>query len=79
MQQVGDSEDVPSGWRNFTEIKFRVSNVSSKTDATELRELFASYGDVHRIEIETNDNDQSKGVVYVTFKFVIISFSLSFI
>jgi hypothetical protein len=71
MQRRGNSYDgVPSDWRNFIEIKFRVSNVSSKTEATELREMFASYGDVYRIEIETNDNDQSKGVVRVTFKFV---------
>jgi hypothetical protein len=63
----------PREWRSFTEIKFKISNVHSKAEVTELREYFESYGNVYKVQIETRDYENGErptGVVYVTFKFV---------
>ena len=63
-------DGTPNNWRSFTAITFNVSNISMTSDVTEIRQMFSDYGNVHKIEIETNDNNQSKGSAYVTFKFV---------
>ncbi|GBB88560.1 hypothetical protein RclHR1_01510011 [Rhizophagus clarus] len=61
-------DGTPKGWRNFTEIRFKVSGIPTYIKELELRNQFSKYGSVHRIEIEANDDDESKGVAYVTFK-----------
>jgi len=61
----------PREWRSFTEIKFKVSNVHINAEVTELREAFAAYGSVYKVQIETKDTDNGEiatGVVYVIFK-----------
>jgi hypothetical protein len=63
----------PRDWRSFTEIKFKVSKVHTNAEVTELREAFAAYGSVYKVQIETKDTDNGEiptGVVYVIFKFV---------
>lgn len=63
-------DGTPKGWRNFIELKFKVTGIPTHVKEQELRKLFSDHGTVHKIEIETTDDDESKGVAYVTFKFV---------
>ncbi|RIA87188.1 RNA dependent RNA polymerase-domain-containing protein [Glomus cerebriforme] len=62
----------PRDWRNFSELKFRVSNAHIQASVTDLVQAFSAYGDVHRVEIVTEETDSSverpTGLFYVIFK-----------
>jgi hypothetical protein len=64
------SDGTPKGWRYFNGLSFKVTKIPIDVTVLDLRDLFFDYGFVHKIEIETNDYNKSKGIAYVTFKFV---------
>jgi RNA recognition motif-containing protein len=63
-------DGTPKGWRNFVEIRFKVTGIPTYITELELRNLFKDYGTVYKIEIDSTDDNESKGVAYVTFRFV---------
>ncbi|RGB33662.1 hypothetical protein C1646_177223 [Rhizophagus diaphanus] len=71
-----DKRKPPREWKTFTEIKFRVSNIHTNATVTDIMEAFAAYGNVYRVEIvteETDDSDNSErptGTAYIIFKYV---------
>ncbi|GBC00871.1 hypothetical protein RclHR1_00040022 [Rhizophagus clarus] len=61
----------PYGWRNFAEIRFKIRNVPTWAEITDIRSYFASYGNVYKVLMETRDvqlDERSTGVIHVTFK-----------
>ncbi|GBC02547.1 hypothetical protein RclHR1_04680008 [Rhizophagus clarus] len=62
------SNGVPKGWRNFIELSFKVTKIPTHVKVLELRNLFSYFGTVHKVEIETDYDNESNGIAYVTFK-----------
>ncbi|CAB4495409.1 unnamed protein product [Rhizophagus irregularis] len=69
-----DKRKPPREWKTFTEIKFRVSNIHTNATVTDIMEAFAAYGSVYRVEIVTEETDDSDyperptGTAYIIFK-----------
>jgi hypothetical protein len=63
----------PPEWRDFTELKFKISNVSYEADINEIRKYFDAFGKVYKIQMETTDfqgSEDPTGVVYIVYKLV---------
>ena len=50
----------PSGWKNFSEIVFKVSKIPTKVAVGEIKGVFSTYGSVYRVEIVTREVDDSE-------------------
>ncbi|CAB4433979.1 unnamed protein product [Rhizophagus irregularis] len=61
----------PREWKNFAELKFRVSDIQNAT-STDIMDAFTTYGNVYRVEIETKETyvspECSNGTAYIIFK-----------
>ncbi|CAI2178873.1 1603_t:CDS:2 [Funneliformis geosporum] len=64
-------KEPPHDWKKFTELTFRVSNVPSKANVSEMKDAFAAHGTVYKVEFETRDSsegEQPTGAVFVSFR-----------
>ncbi|UZO06348.1 uncharacterized protein OCT59_026674 [Rhizophagus irregularis] len=62
----------PREWKNFAELKFRVSDIQTNATSTNIMDAFTTYGNVYRVEIETKETyvspECSNGTAYIIFK-----------
>ncbi|PKC05397.1 hypothetical protein RhiirA5_502136 [Rhizophagus irregularis] len=61
----------PREWKNFAELKFRVSDIQTNATSTNIMDAFTTYGNVYRVEIETKETyvspECSNGTAYIIF------------